>query len=136
MWNECREAFSAQTGASFGEPATLLMAAKVVGALAGSLISVAYILPRTRREALLRWSVGFVTGLVFGGTVGVKIAESLDLLHKVSPVEIALMGAAIASLSAWWALGAVQRFTERWPGLPLKNVQTPLKTTNKEDSQT
>ena len=44
----------------------LLWGAKAVGALAGSAISVAYILPKGRREAAVRFAIGMVSGLVFG----------------------------------------------------------------------
>ncbi len=121
-----------------GDPAVILSEAtpfllfgKFVGALAGSLISIAYILPRGRREAVLRLSVGLVTGMIFGGTAGLKLADMLGLLGKVSAFEIVLMGAAIASLSAWWGLGVLQRLAERLPARltgPLRNND------NKKDS--
>ena len=105
--------FSAST--VFEEATPAILAAKVLGALVGSLISIAYILPRGRREAALRLSVGMATGLVFGGTAGVKLADTLGLLGKVSAFEITLVGAAFASLSAWWGLGALRRLSEHWP---------------------
>lgn len=106
-----------------GEATPALLLAKLLGALAGSLISIAYILPRGRREAFSRMCVGLVTGLIFGGTAGVKTADLLGLLGKVPAFEIALMGAALASLCAWWGLGVLQRLAERWP----YTLSTPLK---------
>jgi hypothetical protein len=87
--------------------------AKGVGAVAGSAISLAYILPHGRREAALRFAVGTVCGLVFGGAVGLKIAAELGIGGKIGAAETVLMGAAAASLSAWWALGFVFRAFER-----------------------
>lgn len=100
-------------------PAVLI--AKIVGALAGSLISVAYVLPRGRREAFTRLGVGFVTGLVFGSTAGMKIADFLGVLDKVSATEVTLVGAASASLCAWWTLGVLERVAERYPSTNRKS---------------
>ena len=91
----------------------MVWAAKSAGATAGSAISLAYLLPRGPREALIRFAVGLTTGLVFGSTAGLWIAGRLDLEGELPPAEIALIGSAAASLSAWWALGALQRFGER-----------------------
>ncbi|MGB3644841.1 MAG: DUF6107 family protein [Mesorhizobium sp.] len=83
--------------------------AKGAGAVAGSAISLAYILPHGRREAAARFAVGVVCGLVFGGTAGLKISTELGLESIIGPVELMLMGSAAASLCAWWALGFVVR---------------------------
>ena len=93
--------------------ATVVWAAKGAGATAGSAISLAYLLPRGAREAAVRFAVGLTTGLVFGSTAGLWIAGRLDLTGELPPAEIALIGSAAASLSAWWALGALQRFATR-----------------------
>ena len=91
-----------------------LWAAKGAGAVAGSAVSLAYVLPHGRREAAVRFAVGVVCGLVFGGTVGVKIAVELDVQRWLGTAETMLMGSAAASLCAWWAVGAVIRVLERW----------------------
>ena len=97
------------------ETTPALLLAKAIGALAGSLISIAYVLPRGRREAFLRLLVGMVSGLVFGSTVGIKIADALGVLGKISLIETMLMGASVASLCAWWGLGVLHRISERLP---------------------
>ncbi|MEM8749408.1 MAG: DUF6107 family protein [Pseudomonadota bacterium] len=97
------------------DPDRALWIAKFVGALAGSFISVAYVLPRGRREAFLRFGVGIVTGLIFGSMAGAKIADWLGLLGKVPLIEITLIGAASASLCAWWALGVLERIADHLP---------------------
>lgn len=85
--------------------------AKGAGAVAGSAISLAYILPHGRRDAAARFVVGVVCGLVFGGTAGLKIATELGVQDAIGPGELVLMGSAAASLCAWWALGfAVRAF--------------------------
>jgi hypothetical protein len=89
-----------------------LWLAKVTGAVAGSAISLAYILPHGRREAAARFAVGVVCGLVFGGTAGLKIASELGIEVLIGPVEMVLMGSAAASLCAWWALGFLMRAFE------------------------
>lgn len=83
--------------------------AKLAGAVAGSAISLAYILPTDRREAAVRFAVGLVCGLVFGGTAGLKIATELGIAQTIGSGETALMGAAAASLCAWWGLGLLKR---------------------------
>ena len=50
--------------------AAWIWAAKGAGAVAGSAISLVYILPRDGREAAVRFAVGLVSGLVFGGQPG------------------------------------------------------------------
>ncbi len=82
-----------------------LWIAKGTGAMAGSAISITYMLPKGRREAAARFAVGVTCGLVFGGTVGLKIAADLDLSRMIGSTEIVLMGSAAASLCAWWAIG-------------------------------
>lgn len=89
--------------------AAWLWAAKGVGAVAGSAISLAYVLPRDRREAAIRFAVGTACGLVFGGVAGLKIATELGLAGAIGAAETMLMGSAAASLCAWWALGYVMR---------------------------
>ena len=93
--------------------AAWLWAAKGAGAVAGSAISLAYILPHGRREAALRFAVGTVCGLVFGGAAGLKIAAELGIANRIGAAETVLMGSAAASLCAWWALGFVFRAFER-----------------------
>jgi hypothetical protein len=100
-----------------------LWAGKGAGAIAGSAVSLAYILPRGRREAALRFAVGAVCGLVFGGTAGLKIATELGIARTIGTFELMLMGSAAASLSAWWVVGFLLRALdedrwERGPNLP------------------
>lgn len=90
-----------------------LWAAKGAGAVTGSAVSLAYILPHGRREAAVRFAVGVVCGLVFGGTAGVKIAVELGVQRWLGTAETMLMGSAAASLCAWWAVGAVIRVLRR-----------------------
>ena len=90
-----------------------LWAAKGAGAVAGSAISLAYILPQGRRDAAVRFAVGVVCGLVFGGTAGLKITAELGVDQMIGIGETMLMGSAAASLCAWWALGAVIRMLKR-----------------------
>ena len=83
--------------------------AKGGGAVAGSAISLAYILPTGRREAAIRFAVGVACGLVFGGVAGLKIANELGIRGLIGSLELMLMGSAAASLCAWWVLGFLQR---------------------------
>ncbi|MCW4113857.1 DUF6107 family protein [Aurantimonas sp. MSK8Z-1] len=90
-----------------------LWGAKLAGAVAGSAISVAYLLPRGRREAALRFLIGLVTGLTFGVPAGLMLAARLGIDKILEPPELAVMGSAAASLCAWWALGVLSRFADQ-----------------------
>jgi hypothetical protein len=91
-----------------------LWLAKLAGAVVGSAISLAYLLPRGPREAAIRFAVGVACGLVFGGTAGLKIATELGIAKTLGDGELVLMGSAAASLCAWWALGLVSRALQKW----------------------
>lgn len=93
--------------------AAWILAAKAAGAVAGSAVSLAYMLPRDKSEAAIRFIVGIVCGLAFGGLAGVKIASELDIRGQLGDGELMLMGAATASLAAWTALGIFARLTAR-----------------------
>jgi len=93
-----------------------LWAVKGAGAVAGSAVSLAYVLPKGRREAAARFAVGLTCGLVFGGTAGLKIAAELGITAAIGAGEIVLMGSAAASLCAWWALGFAMRVFLGPPG--------------------
>jgi len=90
--------------------------AKVAGAVAGSAISLAYLLPHSRRDAAIRFLTGITAGLVFGTTVGIAIADHLSIGDVLSDVETVLMGAAVASLTIWWAMGVALRVADRRTG--------------------
>lgn len=94
--------------------AAWIWSAKGVGAVAGSAISIAYMLPKGRREAALRFCVGVVTGVVFGSAAGLKIADLFDAAGLLSPIEISLMGATAASLFSWWGLGMMARLSAQY----------------------
>ncbi len=51
--------------------------AKAIGAICGSAISIAYLLPANRREAFLRFFVGITIGMIFGTSAGLKLADYL-----------------------------------------------------------
>ena len=65
-----------------------------------------------RREAAARFAAGVVMGLIFGPTVGLKIAAEFGVSALVGTLETVLMGSAAASFCAWWALGFVKRMFE------------------------
>jgi len=98
----------------WSDPA-LVAAARLAGALAGAAISLAYLLPKGRREAALRFTVGLVSGLAFGGLAGLKLGQVLGVTEVLGPAETALAGATLASFAAWWLLGALLRAIRAWP---------------------
>lgn len=88
--------------------------ARIAGALAGSAISLIYLLPEGRREAAGRLVTGVTTGLIFGGPTGLWLARKLDLANDLSGSDVMLAGSALSSLCAWWALGILARIAARW----------------------
>lgn len=85
---------------------------KLLGAVLGSAVSIAYVLPKGRQEAAIRFLVGVMIGVTFGNITGQKIVETLELNYEFSRLEIILMGSTFASLCAWWALGLIRRVLE------------------------
>jgi hypothetical protein len=98
------------------EPGALsgIWAAKALGATAGAGISLIYLLPKSRREAASRFMTGLSCGLIFGGPTGIWLTTRLGIGGQLSGVEVMLAGAAAASLSSWWVLGALARVAERF----------------------
>lgn len=94
--------------------ATGLWMERTIGASAGAAISLVYMLPKGRREALCRFLTGLVSGLIFGGPAGVWLAARLGIAGYLSPSETMLSGAAAVSLCAWWGLGLLERMAKRW----------------------
>lgn len=102
----------------FGQPGPFseqqwIWIAKIAGAISGSAVSLAYMLPKGRREAASRFAVGILCGMIFGGAAGVKIAEQLALGTSLGQAELMLMGSAAASFAAWTALGIFKRFSDK-----------------------
>lgn len=91
----------------------LIWTARGAGAVAGAALSLIYMLPTTRREAAARFLAGVISGLVFGPTVGLAIAERLGIAGDMEASEVVLMGSAATSVAAWWALGAAARIIGR-----------------------
>ena len=50
--------------------ATLVWFAKIAGAVAGSAVSLAYMLPNGKREAAIRFAVGIICGMVLAARQG------------------------------------------------------------------
>jgi len=98
-------------GAVFG-----VWAAKTAGAFAGAGVSLIYLLPKNRREAASRFVTGMTCGLIFGGPTGLWLGEGPGIAGLLSGAETMLAGSGLASLCAWWALGALSRVAERYGG--------------------
>lgn len=90
-----------------------LWSAKIVGAILGSAISIAYILPKGRREAAIRFTVGVSIGFVFGPLAANQLSAYFMLNSALSKAEMFLMGSSLASLCAWGALGILHRLVQR-----------------------
>jgi hypothetical protein len=95
-------------------PEAPLWGARVCGAVAGAAISLVYLLPRSKREAASRFFTGLAFGLIFATPTGQWLARQLDLMEGLSSPEIMLSGATMASLMAWWVLGALSRLAGKY----------------------
>jgi hypothetical protein len=93
-----------------------LLAAKIIGAAAGAWVSLVYLVPASGREAVSRFLTGISCGVMFGGPAGLWLTARLGLTGQLTAVETTLTGAASASLSAWWVLGALVRIASRYGG--------------------
>jgi len=94
-------------------PDQSMLAARMAGAVAGALVSLAYMMPKGAREAAARAIAGIVSGLVFGAPAGVALAQWMGVTEMLSPSETLLTGSAAASMTAWWVLGALARIASR-----------------------
>ncbi|WP_417417467.1 DUF6107 family protein [Hoeflea sp.] len=95
------------------DPDPAMLAARMTGAVAGALVSLAYMMPRGTREATARAVAGIVSGLIFGSPAGVALAQWMGVSQLLSPAETLLTGSAAASMTAWWVLGALARIADR-----------------------
>lgn len=91
-----------------------LLVAKAIGSVAGAWVSLVYLMPKSMREAASRFMTGVSCGVMFGGPAGLWLSERLGISGQLSPIETTLSGAAAASLSAWWVLGAMVRVANRY----------------------
>lgn len=89
-----------------------VIVAKIAGAIAGSAISLVYVLPKGKREAFARFFVGLGIGIIFGAATGHALADQLGVASHLSDIETTLSGSAAASLCAWWGLGLLSRFAQ------------------------
>ncbi|THF52561.1 DUF6107 family protein [Allorhizobium terrae] len=95
-------------------PDAPLWGARLCGAVAGAAISLIYLLPHSRREAASRFFTGLAFGLIFAAPTGQWLARQLDVVERLSGAEIILAGATMASLMAWWVLGALARLAGKY----------------------
>lgn len=95
------------------DPDPALLAARAGGAVAGALVSLAYLMPKSGREAAARGFAGVASGLVFGAPAGAVLSARFGIAEILGPPETLLMGSATASMTAWWVLGALSRIADR-----------------------
>lgn len=99
-----------------------LWAAKTVGAILGSAISIAYLLPKGRREAAIRFAVGVSIGFIFGPLTANQLSDYFILKNALSKAELFLMGSSLASLCAWWVLGILHQLAQRAASMPITQL--------------
>lgn len=84
---------------------------RAIGASAGAVLSLVYLLPMRWQEAAARFATGMICGLVFGSSVASFLATrfKIDVPHH----ELQLAGACAASFCSWWVLGLISRQLKR-----------------------
>lgn len=88
------------------EPVSSMWLVKIAGAVGGSAISLAYLLPHGRREAVQRFFVGVVSGFIFGPLAATRLGEWGWVGGEL---EQALAGCAAVSAFAWFLIGVIHR---------------------------
>jgi len=84
---------------------------RAIGASAGAVLSLVYLLPMRWQEAAARFATGIICGLVFGSSVGSFLATRFKI--DVPAHELQLAGACAASFCSWWVLGLLTRHIKR-----------------------
>lgn len=83
--------------------------AKLIGATAGAIVALVFILPKTIYEFIQRLATSLVSGVIFAPFVRAKLGIPPDFEGRIA-------GAFIAAFCAWWAMGAVHRIIGAWKG--------------------
>jgi hypothetical protein len=107
------------------------------GAIAGSSVSLVYLLPKKRHEAASRLIVGILCGVIFAKAAGTKLVQIMALDVAPAALEVTLMGATAASFASWWLLGLLVRTLNRDAADRAQNDDEPKvkgsKTANAKD---
>ncbi len=105
------------------EPISTAFLAKVLGALGGSLISLAVLIPKGKREAFLRLCVSFISGLIFGAPLQNILGwEGLG-------TEFVLSASTLAAFAGWFIFGVLARSASKWR--TLKDMHDDIKGSKK-----
>lgn len=91
---------------------------KLVGAIAGTFLSLIFMLPRTMKEFLTRGGFTLVAGVIFA-------PQTAGYLGWAAGEETTLSSAAIAAFLSWWGLGAAARTIRYWAVSKMQTVETP-----------
>lgn len=82
---------------------------RLIGAVAGTLVSLAYMLPKSRSQLWRRAFVSLLTGLAAAGA----IADKLNLPENHEGI---MSAAFLGAVGAWGALAALSKITRAWQG--------------------
>lgn len=85
------------------------VAAKIIGAVAGTILALVFIPPRTWRGFFQRTAAAMVFGIVFE-----PVARSWGGFDPSG--EGIAAGSAAAAFASWWIMGAAKRTAEIWQG--------------------
>lgn len=80
---------------------------KLLGSVAGAVLALVFLLPRTRREGLRRFGGSVVAGVIFAPVVMHYGAWS------ATPDNVVAASGA-AAFGSWWVMGALVRIAGKW----------------------
>ena len=86
-----------------------LLIIKVCGAAIGAALAQIYLLPKTRREFMLRSTFSVPVGVLFSWV-------PMRMIDFPEGIEGTIAASCLAAFAAWWAAGAVVRIAETFNG--------------------
>ena len=86
-----------------------LLIIKFCGAMIGAALAQIYLLPKTRREFMLRTTFSVPVGVLFSWV-------PMRMIEFPEGVEGIIAASCLAAFAAWWAAGVVVRITENFNG--------------------
>lgn len=89
------------------------MLLKAIGSLAGAIVALVFVPPRTIRGFFRRTTAALICGVAFAPIIRAKAGFAED-------GEGLFAAACLAAFVSWWVAGALKRAAEAWQAKPAK----------------